>query len=37
MASVNLTLNRPGGGGGAESAHRLVLPTAVLKRYAVGS
>ena len=30
-----LTLNRPGGG--AESAHRLVLPTAVLKRYAVGS
>ena len=25
------------GGGGAESAHRLVLPTAVLKRYAVGS
>ena len=25
----NLTLNRPGG---AESAHRLVLPSAVLKR-----
>ena len=28
----SLTLNRPGGGGGAESAHRLVLPSAVLKR-----
>ena len=27
-----LTLNRPGGGGGAESAHRLVLASAVLKR-----
>ena len=28
---VHLTLNRPGGGG-AESAHRPVLPSAVLKR-----
>ena len=28
-----LTLNRPGeGGGGAQFAHRLVLPSAVLKR-----
>ena len=30
MESWTLTLNRPGGG--AESAHRLVLPSAVLKR-----
>ena len=32
-----LTLNRPVGGGGAESAQRLVLPSAVLKQSAVGS
>ena len=35
--SINLNPKQAGGGGGAESAHRLVLPTAVLKRYAVGS
>ena len=32
-----LILNRPGGGGGGESTHRLVLPSAVLKRLAEGS
>ena len=31
LIKLLLTLNRPGGGG-AESAHRLVLPSAVLKR-----
>ena len=33
----NLTLNRPGGGGGMEVTHKLVLPSAVLKQLAVGS